>query len=297
MSEPTGELTGLTIAEARAKLRDKEITARELTEAYLAAIDAANGALNAYILTTPDKALDMAKASDARLAQGRGAGRWKACRSASRTCSAPKGVRTTAGCHVLDGFKPRYESTVTANLWADGAVMLGKLNMDEFAMGSSNETSHLRPGGQSVARPGSDNAAGARRLLGRLGRGGRGRLCAGRHGHRYRRLDPPAGGLHRHGRHQADLWPLLALGHRRLRLVARPGRADRPHGARRRDPAELDGRPRPEGSTTSATCRCRTSRRRSASRSRACKIGIPKEYRVDGMPARSRRSGRRASPG
>ena len=91
------------------------------------------------------------------------------------------------------------------------------------------------------------SAAGARRLVGRLGRGGVGFPVRGGHRHRHRRLDPPAGRLHRHGRHQADLRPLLALGHRRLRLVARPGRPDRPRRARRRDPAEVDGLGRSEG--------------------------------------------------
>ena len=198
---------------------------------------------------------------------------------------ATEGVHTQACSHILDGFKPRYESTVTANLWADGAVMLGKLNMDEFAMGSSNETSLLRPGDQSRgARDGSN----AQLVPGGSSGGSAAAVAAHplrrRDGDRHRRLDPPAGRLHRHGRHQADLWPLLALGHRRLRLVARPGRPDRPRRARRRDPAEVDGLASTPRTRPRSTCRCRTTRRRSASRSRACKIGIPKEYRVDGMP-------------
>ena len=123
--------------------------------------------LNAYIVVTPDKARAMAKASDARLARGeaRRAGRHSARHQGSvrhRRRSHP------GGSHILDGFKPRYESTVTANLWADGAVMLGKLNMDEFAMGSSNETSLLRPGRQSVAA----HALGPRDAGDAYGRGG-----------------------------------------------------------------------------------------------------------------------------
>ncbi|MDR7032545.1 amidase family protein [Mesorhizobium sp. BE184] len=138
------DLTSLTIAEARSKLKGKEIKAAEITDAYLAAIDRANPALNAYVAVTHDKARDMAKASDARLAKGE-AGNLEGIPLGIKDLFGTEGVHTQACSHVLDGFKPRYESTVTSNLWADGAVMLGKLNMDEFAMGSSNETSYYGP--------------------------------------------------------------------------------------------------------------------------------------------------------
>ena len=138
------DLTKFTIAEARARLAAKEFSAAELTEAYLAAIDAANPRLNAYVEVTHDKAREMAKASDARLAKGE-AGALEGIPLGIKDLFATEGVHTQAASHVLDRFKPRYESTVTANLWADGAVMLGKLNMDEFAMGSSNETSCYGP--------------------------------------------------------------------------------------------------------------------------------------------------------
>ncbi|MBY3168073.1 Asp-tRNA(Asn)/Glu-tRNA(Gln) amidotransferase subunit GatA [Rhizobium laguerreae] len=138
------ELTSLTIAEARQKLRAKEITAIELTEAYISAIDAANGRLNAYIKVTPDLARVMAKNSDERIAASK-AGELEGIPLGIKDLFATVGVHTQACSHILDGFEPRYESTVTQNLWDDGAVMLGKLNMDEFAMGSSNETSHYGP--------------------------------------------------------------------------------------------------------------------------------------------------------
>ncbi|ABC90647.1 glutamyl-tRNA amidotransferase subunit A protein [Rhizobium etli CFN 42] len=138
------ELTSLTIAEAREKLRAKEITAIELTEAYISAIDAANERLNAYVKVTPDLARVMARKSDERIAAGT-AGELEGIPLGIKDLFATVGVHTQACSHILDGFEPRYESTVTQNLWDDGAVMLGKLNMDEFAMGSSNETSYYGP--------------------------------------------------------------------------------------------------------------------------------------------------------
>ena len=138
------DLTRLTIAEARDKLTAKEITAVELTDAYLSTIEAANPTLNAYVAVTPDKARAMAKASDARIATGK-AGALEGIPLGIKDLFATEGVHTQAASHILDGFQPKYESTVTQNLWNDGAVMLGKLNMDEFAMGSSNETSYYGP--------------------------------------------------------------------------------------------------------------------------------------------------------
>ena len=138
------DLTKFTIAEARGKLAAKEFSAAELADAYLAAIDAANPRINAYVEVTHDKARAMAKASDARIAAGK-AGALEGIPLGIKDLFATEGVHTQAASHVLDRFRPRYESTVTANLWADGAVMLGKLNMDEFAMGSSNETSYYGP--------------------------------------------------------------------------------------------------------------------------------------------------------
>ena len=138
------DLTRLSLAAARSGLKAKEFSSAELTKAYLDAIEAANPRLNAYVAVTGDKALEMAKASDEKLAAGQG-GALEGVPLGIKDLFATKGVHTQAASHVLDSFKPEYESTVTANLWRDGAVMLGKLNMDEFAMGSSNETSYYGP--------------------------------------------------------------------------------------------------------------------------------------------------------
>jgi len=150
------ELNKLTISDARDKLRVGDVTSVELTEACLKTIEDA-GALNAFVHHTPEIALDQAKAADARIAEG----------SSPNMCGIPlgikdlfctKGVPSQAGSAILNGFKPEYESTITRQLWDAGSVMLGKLNMDEFAMGSSNETSTYG----SVVNPwrrGNDEAA------------------------------------------------------------------------------------------------------------------------------------------
>ena len=138
------DLTRLTIAEAKKGLAARDFTSSELTEAYLSAIDAANDKLNAFVEVTAHQARQMALESDDKIA-GKTAGPLEGIPLGIKDLFATKGVHTQAASHILDGFKPEYESTVTSNLWRDGAVMLGKLNMDEFAMGSSNESSHYGP--------------------------------------------------------------------------------------------------------------------------------------------------------
>ncbi|MCT4559691.1 MAG: Asp-tRNA(Asn)/Glu-tRNA(Gln) amidotransferase subunit GatA [Pelagimonas sp.] len=174
------ELSKMKIAEARDALRKGDVTSVELTEACLAQIEGA-GALNAFVHNTPDIAREQAAAADARIQAG----------DAPDLCGIPlgikdlfctKGVPSQAASNILEGFKPEYESTVTTNLFGDGAVMLGKLNMDEFAMGSSNETAcygnavnpwrrgnddtQLTPGGSSG---GSASAVAADLCLGATG--------------------------------------------------------------------------------------------------------------------------------
>ena len=139
MSDPTE----LTIAEARDAMRAGDLTPSELTDAYLGAIGEKD-ALNAFITVTADHAREAAKKADDRVGKA-DAGPLEGIPLGIKDLFATEGVHTQAASHILDGFEPRYESTVTGQLWRDGAVMLGKLNMDEFAMGSSNETSHYGP--------------------------------------------------------------------------------------------------------------------------------------------------------
>src|SRR5260221_765597 len=136
-------LTTLTLAEARDGMRAKRFSAREIADAHLSAMEKAKG-LNAYILPTPEKARAMAAESDKRLAKGEGRP-LEGIALGVKDMFATEGVRTTAMSRILDNFVPGYESSVTANLWRDGALLLGKTNNDEFAMGSSNETSAFGP--------------------------------------------------------------------------------------------------------------------------------------------------------
>jgi aspartyl-tRNA(Asn)/glutamyl-tRNA(Gln) amidotransferase subunit A len=149
-------LTALSVAEAGDLLRKREISATELTAAHLAAMREAR-ALNAFVLETPERAHDMAAAADVLIARGEG-GPLAGIPLGVKDLFATAGVRTTACSHILDRFVPTYESTVTGNLWRDGAVMLGKLNNDEFAMGSSNETSCFGPVVSPWRRRGSSDA-------------------------------------------------------------------------------------------------------------------------------------------
>ena len=132
--------THLTLTEASRALAKGELSARELTQAHIDAMDDLRG-LNCYITETPEKALAMAEASDQRRRKGE-AGLMEGLPIAMKDLYCTEGTLTTAGSHILEGFHPTYESTVSANLWKAGAVMLGKSNLDEFAMGSSNMTSH-----------------------------------------------------------------------------------------------------------------------------------------------------------
>ena len=162
------DLTALTLTDAMTGLENKDFSSVELTQAFISAIETANPSLNAYVVETPEKALAMAAASDERRAKGE-TGCLDGAPLGIKDLFCTEGVRTTACSHILGEFTPPYESTVTANLWKEGAVMLGKLNMDEFAMGSSNETSYYgdvinpwrKSGGNEKLTPGGSSGGSA----------------------------------------------------------------------------------------------------------------------------------------
>jgi len=161
------DLTSLTLKAALDGLKSRSFSSVELTSAHVAAVEAARP-LNAFVLETPEKALQMAAASDARIASGE-AGTLEGAPLGIKDLFCTRDVRATACSQILGNFIPQYESTVTANLFGDGAVMLGKLNMDEFAMGSSNETSAFGPvinpwkieGGNQSLTPGGSSGGSA----------------------------------------------------------------------------------------------------------------------------------------
>jgi aspartyl-tRNA(Asn)/glutamyl-tRNA(Gln) amidotransferase subunit A len=170
--------TDFTIAEARTALAKRELSAVELTQAHLSAIEALNPRLNAYITVTPEVALEQAKVADAALAKGE-AGPLTGIPLAIKDLFCTAGTRTTAASKILGNFVPPYESTVTANLLRDGAVFLGKANLDEFAMGSSNATSAFggvenpwkRTGDDTVLVPGGSSGGSAAAVAARLALG------------------------------------------------------------------------------------------------------------------------------
>ena len=137
------DLTKLTITEALKGLKEKKFSAVELTKEYLNKMESSRE-LNAYVLETPEKALEQAKAADEKYKNGTN-GALEGIPLGIKDMFCTRGIRTTACSHILDGFVPPYESTVTQKLLDAGAVFLGKLNMDEFAMGGSNETSFYGP--------------------------------------------------------------------------------------------------------------------------------------------------------
>ena len=155
---PVTDLTSLTLTEARDGLKAKTFSATEIATAHIAAVEKAR-ALNAYVLETPEHALKQAAASDAKLARGEG-GPLEGLPLGIKDLFATQGIRTTACSKILGNFVPPYESTVSGQLWRDGAVMLGKLNNDEFAMGSSNETSAFGNVVNPWRRKGSNVGAG-----------------------------------------------------------------------------------------------------------------------------------------
>jgi len=169
-------LTDLTVAAIRDGVAAGSFSAVEVAEAFNANVAAA-GALNAFIVATPEAALDAARAADARRAAGQPLGKLGGVPIGMKDLFATKGVQTTAASHILEGFVPEYESTVSQKLWDAGAGMLGKLNLDQFAMGSSNETSHFgnvispwrrSDGGNAAIAPGGSSGGSSAAIAARL---------------------------------------------------------------------------------------------------------------------------------
>ena len=295
----TTDLTQLTIAAARAGLADKQFSAAELTEAHLAQMEC-HRALNAFVTETAEHALSAAKASDARIAKGEAAA-LEGIPLGIKDLFATKGIATTAGSKILEGFVPPYESTVTAKLWQAGCRLSGQDQSRRIRDGLGQPAQCVRAGDQSLDQARRRQEAGAGWQFRRLGGSGRGAALPGCDRHRHGGLDPPAGGVHRDLRDQADLWALLALRHRGLRLVARSGRRLRPHGRRLRDPAASHGRPRSErqhvgrsGGTGLAGCGRRVGRGPADRHSQ----GVPRRRPIArDRPAVAARGGLAAGPG
>ena len=277
------DLTSLTIAEARTQLKSGAISSVDLTEAYVRAIEAANETLNVYVAVTADQAMDMAAASDRRIAAGE-AGALEGIPLGIKDLFATRDVHTQACSRILDGFRPRYESTVSQNLWDDGAVMLGKLNMDEFAMGSSNENSCYGP----VKNPW--RAQGSNRDLVPGGSSGgssaavAARLCAGA------TASDTGGSIRQPAAFTATVGIKPTYGRcSRFGMVAFASSLDQAGPIARDvrdaaillqsmasvDPCDTTSADRPIPDYESAVGRS----------IKGMKIGIPAEYRIDGMPA------------
>jgi aspartyl-tRNA(Asn)/glutamyl-tRNA(Gln) amidotransferase subunit A len=276
------DLTALTIARIRAGLAKRDFSALELTDAYLSAIEAANPLLNAYIVVTPDQARAMARQSDARVARGE-ARALEGVPLGIKDLFCTRGVHSQAGSHILDGFRPTYESTVTQNLWDDGAVMLGKLNMDEFAMGSSNETSFYGPvvnprrkrGGNADLVPGGSSGGSASATAAHLCAGATATDTGGS-------IRQPAaftatvGIKPTYGR--CSRWGIVAFASS-LDQAGPIARDVRDAAILLRSMASVDPK-----DTTSADMEVPDYEAAVGKSVKGMKIGVPKEYRLDGMP-------------
>jgi aspartyl-tRNA(Asn)/glutamyl-tRNA(Gln) amidotransferase subunit A len=171
------DLTELGVAAIRDGVATGDFAAVEVAEAFNANVAAAQSALNAFIVPTPEKALEAARAVDADRVAGKPLGKLAGVPIGMKDLFATRGIQTTAASHILEGFKPEYESTVSQKLWDAGAGMLGKLNLDQFAMGSSNETSYFgnvispwkrNDGGNAALAPGGSSGGSSAAVAARL---------------------------------------------------------------------------------------------------------------------------------
>ncbi|MBP2512905.1 Glutamyl-tRNA(Gln) amidotransferase subunit A [Sphingomonas sp. T1] len=170
------DLTDLGIAGIRDGVRDGSFSARDVADAFIVKVSQAK-ALNAFLVETPDHAIAAATAADTARAAGETLKPLAGVPIGMKDLFCTKGVTTTAASHILEGFTPTYESTVSQNLWDAGAGMLGKLNMDQFAMGSSNETSAFgnvispwkrNDGGNAALAPGGSSGGSSSAVAARL---------------------------------------------------------------------------------------------------------------------------------
>ncbi len=177
MPGTSNSLTELGVAQIRDGVANGDFSAVEVATAFNANVAAAQEALNAFIIATPEKAIEAAQATDAKRARGEALGKMGGVPIGMKDLFATFDVQTTAASHMLEGFKPQYESTVSQKLWDAGAGMLGKLNLDQFAMGSSNETSYFgnvispwkrNDGGNAALAPGGSSGGSSSALAARL---------------------------------------------------------------------------------------------------------------------------------
>jgi aspartyl-tRNA(Asn)/glutamyl-tRNA(Gln) amidotransferase subunit A len=276
------KLTDLTIAEALKQLEKGEISAHQLTEAHLTAMENAR-ALNAFIVETPELAIARAKVADGHRHRGE-AGPLEGIPLAIKDLFCTRGVQTTAGSKILKGFVPTYESTVTANLFRDGAVMLGKANLDEFAMGSSNMTSAYgavespwrRKGDNRPLVPGGSSGGSAAAVAARLAPGATGTDTGGS-------IRQPAafcgivGMKPTYGR--CSRWGIVAFASS-LDQAGPFARTVEDCAIMLKSMAGFD--PKDSTSVDLPVPDYRAAVGRSI---KGLKIGVPREYRVDGMPA------------
>ncbi len=275
------ELTDLTLAEARDLLAKGETSSKELTEAHIAAVEAARP-LNAFITETPEKALAMAAASDKQRKAGT-AGVLEGIPIGMKDLFCTEGVLTTAASHILDGFHPTYESTVSRNMWDAGAVLLGKTNLDEFAMGSSNMTSFYggvenpwrRSGDNRPLVPGGSSGGSAAAVAARCALGATGTDTGGS-------IRQPAsfcgivGMKPTYGR--CSRWGIVAFASS-LDQAGPMGRTVRDTAIMLRAMAGHDPK-----DSTSVDAPVPDYEAALTGNIKGMKIGIPKEYRIDGMP-------------
>ena len=228
-----------TLAELRAGIISGRAKATDLAASYYERIERKNPRLNVYLCLTKERALEQAERVDDAAAKGDPLGVLAGIPVGIKDVLVMKGAPATAGSKILQGYHPPYDATAVSRLEAAGAVLLGKLNCDEFAMGSSNENSAYGPVRNPVDTERVPGGSSRRIGGGRGGQPGRGHA-----GLRYRRLHSPAGQLLRRGGRAAHLWPRLALRADRLCLLAGPRGAVCGQRARRRHNAGRDRRPR-----------------------------------------------------